>query len=111
MGLPIVAPSLRLLSTLHTAFGFMGHKGPGNVPWRATPEQPLRTFLTQGSGGMWYAPRAPASGAGCCARDPNDACDASASAAWLQFADFYAWPHVLYYESPQQLLVRHVTAM
>lgn len=31
MGIPIVAPSLRLLSALHAQTGIMGHKGPGNV--------------------------------------------------------------------------------
>ena len=29
MGVPIVAPSLQLVSTLHNAIGLMAHKGPG----------------------------------------------------------------------------------
>ena len=49
MGLPILAPSLQLLSALHSRTAFMGHKGPGNVPWRATKSLPLRTFLTTGA--------------------------------------------------------------
>lgn len=45
MGIPVVAPSLRLLSELHAASGIVSHKGPGNVPWRSTPERPIRTWL------------------------------------------------------------------
>ena len=71
MGLPILAPSLSLLSTIHHATGLMGHKGPGNVPWRSTQDRPQRTFLTQGDGSMWFSPDAPAAGTPCCQHEPN----------------------------------------
>jgi len=103
MGLPILVPSLRLLATLHHRTGFMGHKGPGNVPWRATPHLPQRTFLTN-DGGLWYSPESPAKGAPCCEYEPNDGCSVNAAARWLQFADFYQWPGLLYYDTPVHLI-------
>ena len=43
MGVPLLAPSPKLLSKWHAAFGLVGHKGPGNVrimPWRGAHSQP-----------------------------------------------------------------------
>jgi len=102
MGLPIVAPSIGLLSSLHAATGIMGHKGPGNVPWRSTPEQPISHWLVSHPG-MWHA-HPPKPDAPCCTNDPNDACDSHAAAAWLQFADWYVWPHIQYYSTPEELV-------
>jgi hypothetical protein len=102
MGLPVVAPSLRLLSTLHTSTGIMGHKGPGNVPWRSTATQPIRTFLMPDPK-VWHA-GAPGEDAPCCAHEPNDACTPAASASWLQFADWYQWPHIVTYNTPEELV-------
>ena len=53
MGIPIVAPSLSLLSKLHAATGIVSHKGPGNVPWRTTHEQPIKTWLSR-NGKDWH---------------------------------------------------------
>jgi len=103
MGIPIVAPSLRLLSSLHSTTGIMGHKGPGNIPWRATSEHPIKTFLMRGDG-IWHRPQ-PEPFSPCCSSEPNDACDAPAVAAWLQFADWYTWPHVEYYDTPEELVL------
>ena len=89
MGIPIVAPSLHLLSHLHHATGFMGHKGPCNVPWRATRQHPLKTWLSKDLPKLWYSPT-PHPDAPCCAADPNDACTPAAAAQWLQFADWSA---------------------
>ena len=103
MGLPIVAPSIRLLSTLHAATGIMGHKGPGNVPWRSTRAKPIRNFFMSNPG-SWYRTK-PQANAPCCSSEPNDACDAKAAAEWLQFSDWYNWPHIEYYDTPEELVV------
>ena len=39
LGVPLLAPSLRLLSTWHTTLGIANHKGPGNVPWRRSAQR------------------------------------------------------------------------
>ena len=31
--------------------------------------------------------------------DPNDDTDAAAIKHWLQYSDFYQWPHIVYYDS------------
>lgn len=100
MGLPLLAPSLRLLSAMHASTGVMNHKGPNNLPWRSTPSRPLKTWTSRGD--EWHSP-VPAPTAPCCASEPNDACDAKAAAAWMQFADWYVWPHVHYFDTPEQL--------
>lgn len=81
----------------------MGHKGPGNVPWRSTRHRPIRTFLMSAHG-AWFSPE-PSPSSPCCAQDPNDACTPEAASAWLQFADFYQWPHLEYYDTPEELVV------
>lgn len=53
---------------------------------------------------LWHDAGPFESSAPCCAYEPNDACNARSVAAWLQFADWYRWPHVLYYDSPAQLM-------
>lgn len=103
MGIPIVAPSIELLSSLHAATGVMGHKGPGNVPWRSTKEQPIKHWLVS-TPGLWFVAD-PTPGAPCCANEPNDACNSRAAGAWLQFADWYVWPHVQLYSTPEELVV------
>ena len=110
MGIPIVAPSLDLLSHLHHATGVMGHKGPGNVPWRATRDHPLKTWLSKDLSRLWYSPT-PHPNAPCCAADPNDACTPESASQWLQFADWYQWPHIVYYDTPEQLVERIETLL
>ena len=36
--------------------------------------------------------------------DPNNDIDESAIRYWLQFADFYQWPHLVYYDSIEDLV-------
>ncbi len=103
MGIPIVAPSVALLSSMHAATGVMGHKGPGNVPWRSTKEQPIKHWLVSTPGSWFLADPTP--GAPCCSNEPNDACNSRAAGAWLQFADWYVWPHVQLYSTPEELVV------
>ena len=34
----------------------------------------------------------------------QDGCSPAAAARWLQFSDFYQWPHLLYYDTPADLM-------
>jgi len=128
LGVPFLAPSPRLLARWHIRFGFVNHRGPGNVPWRRSKEQkrvPNDGFawLTHNSRLWWTPPPQPGrrqpggradglADANGCAADPNDACDEDAAHAWLQFSEPYAWPHVTLFDSIPQLigLARHLMA-
>ena len=108
MGVPLLAPTPKLLATWHSAYGFVGHKGPGNTPWRRTPDRkrvPNDAFawLTHDPH-MWYAPQPAVPDPLGCAYDPNDACNVNASVAWLQFSEPYTWPHVTYFSSFEELI-------
>jgi hypothetical protein len=105
MGIPILAPSLTLLSKLHTSNGFLSHKCPGNVPWRSTAKQQMKSPLSRDAR-LWRTTESSSPDAPCCANDPNDACTVSAVSKWLQFADWYTWPHILYFETPADLLLQ-----
>ena len=50
----------------------------------------------------WFS-RAPAQNGVCRCSDPDDACNAKAALAWLQFSDVYQWPHIEYFDSVAQL--------
>lgn len=126
MGVPLLAPSPRLLAHWHTTFGLVGHKGPGNVPWRRSTEK--RRVPNDGFAWLthdqlsWWSPQPPnasssrgnAKGRGAssafladpngCAYDPNDACTPKASEAWLSFAEPYTWPHVATFDSTDELI-------
>lgn len=107
LGIPLLAPSLSLLSQLHVTFGICNHKGPGNVPWRRSAQRDRVPFDTWAwllqSKRTWHSPP-PSDNGPCCAHDPNDACDTTAAGRWLQFADWYQWPNVTYFDSVQELL-------
>ncbi|EOD14042.1 hypothetical protein EMIHUDRAFT_211980 [Emiliania huxleyi CCMP1516] len=107
LGIPLLAPSLRLLSALHVATGLCSHKGPGNTPWRPSSGERRRVpFLNRWSikdARAWFAAPPPSADVPCCASEPNDACTPAAAAQWLQFAEWYQWPHVTYFDSPQEL--------
>ena len=107
LGVPILAPSLALLAELHATLGICNHKGGGNVPWRRSKERERVPYDTWAwllhTKHSWFSPPV-AAGAPCCAHDPNDSCDATAAARWLQFADWYQWPNVTYFDTLEQLL-------
>ncbi len=73
MGVPIVAPSLQLLSRMHHNTGVVSHKSPSNLPWRSTRKKPLTTFLSR-NGRAWNIAEPSGKYSPCCANDPNDAC-------------------------------------
>jgi hypothetical protein len=41
--------------------------------------------------------------------DPNNEFDRSAIRYWLQFSDFYQWPHITYYNSTEELAIKLTT--
>ena len=41
--------------------------------------------------------------------DPNSDLDEDAVFYWLQFSDFYQWPHIIYYESVEDLVNKMLT--
>ena len=38
--------------------------------------------------------------------DPNNDSDLEAIKYWIKYADFYQWPHITYYESAQDLIIK-----
>ena len=92
-----------LHSKLHAASGIVSHKGPGNVPWRSTRERPIKSWLMRDVK-AWYNAGPVDKGSPCCKHEPNDACTPRAVGRWLQFADWYTWPHVRYYDTPEELM-------
>ena len=115
LGVPLLAPSLRLLALLHSTLGIVSHKTAGNLPWRLSSDPsggarlrpPHATYhKPKNVASSWFsAPAAP--DAPCCAHDPDDACSPAAAAAWLRFVDWYQWPHISYFDTPDEL---HATA-
>ena len=115
LGVPLLAPSLRLLALLHSTVGIVSHKTAGNLPWRLSSDpssgarlRPPHVIFQNPNivASSWFsAPAAP--DAPCCAHDPDDACGPAAAAAWLRFADWYQWPHISYFDTPAEL---HATA-
>ena len=41
--------------------------------------------------------------------DPNNDLDEDAVHYWLKFADFYQWPHIIYFESVDDLVEKMLT--
>ena len=106
LGIPLVAPSLALLASAHTATGIASHKGAGNTPWRPSRGRGSPPFLNRWlvkDNLAWFIAPPPSGDVPCCATEPDDACTPAAAAKWLQFADWYQWPHITYFDTPQEL--------
>lgn len=88
MGIPILAPSLRLLTRWHIGMRMVGERS-----WDMA-------FYRRVSNGS-VLPRHPAASA---PYDPNDDMDPAAVAWWLQWSDYYTFPHVVLFDSWQDLL-------
>ena len=106
MGIPLLVPSLRLLASVHVATGIASHKGAGNTPWRPSAERRTPPYLNRWlvkDDKAWFVAPPPAGDVPCCASAPDDACNPAAAARWLQFADWYQWPHITTFDTPQDL--------
>eukprot|EP01062_Namystynia_karyoxenos_P070901 TRINITY_DN6629_c0_g1_i7.p1 TRINITY_DN6629_c0_g1~~TRINITY_DN6629_c0_g1_i7.p1 ORF type:complete len:832 (+),score=187.71 TRINITY_DN6629_c0_g1_i7:119-2497(+) len=82
VGVPLLAPSLRLLSRLHAACGFVNHWTAQNLP--RLGRDPLSEAANTSSMG-------PAAGWG------------PGAEKWLALADVYRLPHVTYFDSADEL--------
>ncbi len=83
MGVPILAPSLALLTEWHMAYGMVS-------------ERTWDTVLANAPAGGSVLPRHPDADE---PFDPNDEHSAEAVRWWLQWADFYVFPHVILFDS------------
>jgi hypothetical protein len=88
MGIPILAPSLGLLTRWHMDMRMVGERS-----WDMA-------FYHRVSNGS-VLPRHPTAIA---PYDPNDDTDPASVAWWLQWSDYYTFPHVILFDSWQDLL-------
>ena len=94
MGIPIFAPSLELLVMWQTSFLLLdelswacihGHcHGPSLI--EPHPDTPHR------------------------GTDPNKLTDPNSMRHWLNFSDFYSWPHIQYFDDWEDLFVKRSSA-
>jgi hypothetical protein len=83
MNLPMLFPTIDLAMRLGL---------DERVYWRHIPEPPTRGGRGGGGGGGEQR-----------RGDPNDESDPDNVADWLSLADFYRWPHVLYFDTAEEL--------
>ena len=86
MNIPLVFPSLDLLTRWHGEYGLVSEK---------TWAQALYGTLPNGSRISGVLPDEP---------DPNNDHDRRSIRHWLSLSDFYQWPHIIYYESTNDLV-------
>ena len=88
MNIPLVFPSLKLLTDWHYDQG---------VVIERTWDRTLYGIEPNGSHIRGVLPGVP---------DPNNELDREAIRYWLAFSDFYQWPHIIYFNSTDDLLVK-----
>jgi len=86
MNIPLVFPSLDLLTKWHYEYGLVNEK---------TWDQTYRGILPSGSTINGVLKDVP---------DPNNDRNRTAIRYWLNLSDFYQWPHIIYYESTDDLI-------
>jgi len=86
MNIPLVFPSLDLLTQWHYEHGLVSEK---------TWDQTLAGIIPNRSNIKGVLTNVP---------DPNNDRDRTAIRYWLNFSDFYQWPHIIYYESTDDLI-------
>lgn len=91
MNIPLFFPSLDLLTKWHYEYGVVNER-----TWLQT----LTETRPTGSAIKGVFPNIP---------DPNNDMDISAIRYWLNFADFYQWPHITYYDSTDDLVKKLTT--
>lgn len=86
MNIPLLFPSLNLLTEWHFEYGVVNEKTWHQALYGVKPKgSPIQGVLTN-------------------VPDPNNDLDRKAIRHWLNFSDFYQWPHITYYESTDDLL-------
>ena len=98
MGVPLFAPSLNFLTQLH-----INHWLVGDRSYRSRPE---RSSLIQHHSDYNGSARVPAfnSSVPTITLDPHDDYNTRAVRHWLSLADYYTFPHVVLFESAEQLV-------
>ncbi|UJR36827.1 hypothetical protein I4U23_029540 [Adineta vaga] len=86
MNIPLLFPSLDLLTQWHFEYNVVNEK---------TWDQALHNDIPDGSRIRGVLSDVP---------DPNNDHDRTSIRYWLNFSDFYQWPHITYYESTDDLI-------
>ncbi len=86
MNIPLLFPSLDLLTQWHYEYNVVSEK---------TWDQTISGIIPSGSHINGVLTNVP---------DPNNDRDRTAIRYWLNFSDFYQWPHIIYYESTDDLI-------
>jgi hypothetical protein len=86
MNIPLVFPSLDLLTQWHYEYNVVSEKTWDQTFYGIIPNSSLI------DGVLTNIP------------DPNNDRDRTAIRYWLNFSDFYQWPHIIYYESTDDLI-------
>ena len=90
MNIPLFVPTINLLAKWHVQYQVVGQR-----TWASYRHQ-----RAEGSDIEGVMPSVP---------DPNNDLDEEAVKYWLRFADFYQWPHIIYYESMEDLIDKMLT--
>jgi len=103
MGIPIFLPTARLLTQWHVEHRILKERS-----WPMTRNRPQRSSMIPPFAKRYQC------GVDCQKKhhklpelfkhDPNNEFSAQAVAAWLQLCDYYTWPHVVLYDSPEELV-------
>ena len=88
MGIPIIVPSLALLAEWHVKHGLVFQRVWATVFGRESLKSPIDGHASSRHGSL----------------DPNAEKDSDAVLHWLAFSDFYTLPHVVTFDSFEQLI-------
>lgn len=89
MGIPLFVPTLRLLSRWHLDYQVIKER-----TWAGAYDAKSNSSTIPGHSSQQYTP------------DPNCDTDLSAIEHWLEFADFYQWPHIVQFDSMGDLVMK-----
>jgi len=91
MNIPLFFPSIDLLTEWHYTYRVIDER-----TWDSVYKHPSNTSKIPGVLGADIP-------------DPNNEFDRNAIRYWLQFSDFYQWPHIIYFKSIDDLVIKLTT--
>lgn len=107
MGLPIFAPTARLLTQWHMKYRLLSERSWAMTRLRPQHRSMLPPFTRTYKCGARCNEKAErerhAALKAIFQHDPNNEFSEQAVHAWVQLADFYTWPHVVLFDSPEEL--------
>lgn len=86
MNIPLFFPTLDLLASWHSEFQVVRQRTWAGYLGRRSSGSPIRGFLP--------------------IPDPNNDVDIEPIKHWLKYADFYQWPHIIYFKSVDDLVIK-----